>query len=155
MNLEPFPGEDDPHLRTLPVRSLLRGRLLGLPSGQSVARRLNHNNHLSEQDITKHHPEILKEFGFHLSTPLWYYILLEADVLNDGQRLGPVGSRIVAETFVALIKRSKISILPRTGNGQPTFKPYLGRPDKEFSMAELLYFVHRSFPEEQFINPLG
>jgi hypothetical protein len=155
MSLEPFPGEDDPHLRTLPVRSLLRGRLLGLPSGQSVARRLGlPANYLSEE-ITKHHPAILRDFGFDRSTPLWYFILLEADVLNHGKFLGPVGSRIVAETFVALIKRSKISILPRADSGQPTFKPYLGRPDKKFSMAELLYFVHSSFPDEQFLNPLG
>ena len=154
-SLEPFPGEDDPHLRILPVRSLLRGRLLGLPTGQSVARRLGlPPNYLSETAITKHHPEILKEFGFDRSTPLWYYILLEADVLNNGERLGPVGSRIVAETFVALIKRSRTSILPQTVPGQPTFMPYLGRPNREFSMAELLYFVHRTFPNEEFINPL-
>jgi hypothetical protein len=35
--------------------------------------------------------------GLEQSTPLWYYVLKEADVGEDGQRLGPVGGRIVGE----------------------------------------------------------
>jgi len=30
-------------------------------------------------------------------TPLWYYILKEAELLEDGERLGPLGSRLAAE----------------------------------------------------------
>ena len=37
-------------------------------------------------------------------TPFWYYVLKEADVQKDGQSLGAVGSRIVAETLIGLIK---------------------------------------------------
>ena len=37
--------------------------------------------------------------GFDSATPLWYYILREAEVQQDGNRLGSVGSRIVAETL--------------------------------------------------------
>jgi len=49
-------------------------------------------------------------------TPLWYYVLAEAAVLGGGQRLGPVGSTIVAEVLVGLVRRSPDSILdPRTG----------------------------------------
>ena len=40
----------------------------------------------------------LKQHGMDDRTPLWFYILREADVFQDGERLGPVGARIVAET---------------------------------------------------------
>src|SRR5271170_3366003 len=33
-------------------------------------------------------------------TPLWYYILKEAELLENGERLGPLGSRLVAEVIV-------------------------------------------------------
>jgi hypothetical protein len=36
-------------------------------------------------------------------TPLWYYILREADVRESGDRLGPVGSRIVGEVLIGLL----------------------------------------------------
>jgi hypothetical protein len=39
-------------------------------------------------------------------TPLWYYILAEAAVLGGSQHLGPVGSTIVAEVLVGLVRRS-------------------------------------------------
>jgi hypothetical protein len=41
--------------------------------------------------------------GWEGETPLWLYILKEADVLNDGERLGPVGGRIVGEVLVGII----------------------------------------------------
>jgi hypothetical protein len=33
-------------------------------------------------------------------TPLWYYVLKEAEVIENGERLGPLGSRIVAEVIL-------------------------------------------------------
>ena len=47
--------------------------------------------------------EALEQGGFFDRTPLWYYILKEAEVHGNGQRLGKVGSRIVAETFVGVL----------------------------------------------------
>jgi len=41
--------------------------------------------------------------GWHGETPLWFYILREADACAGGHRLGPVGGRIVAEVLVGLI----------------------------------------------------
>ena len=40
---------------------------------------------------------VAKLQGLHEKTPLWYYILKEAQVRSGGERLGPVGARIVAE----------------------------------------------------------
>jgi hypothetical protein len=59
-------------------------------------------------------PEQLAElapFGMETSTPLWYYILKEEEVLENGLRMGPVGSRIVGEVFIGLLKADKASYL--------------------------------------------
>ena len=37
------------------------------------------------------------------TTPLWFYILAEAEKRGGGKRLGPLGSLIVAETLVGLL----------------------------------------------------
>lgn len=36
----------------------------------------------------------LAEAGWRGETPLWFYVLRESDVRNDGNRLGPVGGRV-------------------------------------------------------------
>ena len=36
-------------------------------------------------------------------TPLWYYVLKEAEVRAGGEHLGPVGGRIVAEVLIGLL----------------------------------------------------
>ena len=58
---------------------------MGLPSGQDVAKRMGADP-LDGDD------------------PLWIYILREAMQLgNNGEQLGPIGSRIVGEVFVGLL----------------------------------------------------
>jgi hypothetical protein len=68
--------------------------------------------------------QVLQSAGFDERTPLWYYILAEAAVLGGGQHLGPVGSTIVAEVLVGLVRRSPDSILesdwePNLPSAQP------------------------------------
>ena len=46
--------------------------------------------------------------GWHDETPMWYYLLREADVCAGGRRLGPVVGRNVAEALVALIDADQI-----------------------------------------------
>lgn len=77
------------------------------------------------------------------NTPLWYYILREAAVKQQGNCLGEVGSRIVIETFHALITYSPHSIL----NGAWSPDPRIA-PSGETTMASLLAFVDD-------LNPLG
>jgi hypothetical protein len=72
------------------------------------------NGAASQQQV-----QVLEDAGFLERTPLWYYILAEAAVREDGQRLGPVGSTIVAEVPVGLVRRSEHSIL-RTAGWEPT-----------------------------------
>jgi len=81
---------------SLATRDLQRGQGIGLPSGEAVAR------HLGAVPLTAEQIGVTST-GWHGETPLWYYILREADVCTGGHRLGPVGGRIVAEVLVGLI----------------------------------------------------
>ena len=57
--------------------------------------------------------------GFQTKTPLWYYILKEAEVMANGNSLGPVGSRIVAETIIGQIRQDPDSFLNVPGGWSP------------------------------------
>lgn len=132
----------------LAVRNLLRGYLLRLPTGQAVARRLRQRLQgvrdipvLSAQQImsgvqNQQQVQVLQQAGFLERTPLWYYILAEAAVLEEGERLGPVGGTIVAEVLVGLARRSANSIL-RRNNWQPTLP---SAQQGMFTLADLLRF---------------
>src|SRR5262249_2526723 len=70
-------------LHSLAVRDLMRGQGVGLPSGEAVAL------HIGEAPLTA--DEVgAQRAGWNGETPLWYYILREADVRCGGNRLGPV-----------------------------------------------------------------
>lgn len=139
-----FPTEND--RARLAVRNLLRGRLVGLPSGQAVAAALGVTALTPAQVRQGAHSNVLNDHGFDTQTPLWYYILKEAEVLNESLRLGPVGSRIVAETFVGLIKGSRNSILSEDNRYWRPSLPSL-RPG-HYTMVDLLLLVSD-------FNPLG
>jgi Animal haem peroxidase len=81
---------------SLAVRDLQRGQGVGLPSGEVVAR------HIGVTPLTAEQVG-LASTGWKGETPLWYYVLREADACTGGDRLGPVGGRIVAEVLVGLI----------------------------------------------------
>jgi hypothetical protein len=80
------------------------------------------------------------------STPLWFYILREAETGND--RLRRVGGRIVAETFHRALEGSRFSILR-----SPGFRPKHGRDENTFEMTDLLFFAFAG--RKSGINPLG
>jgi hypothetical protein len=146
------------YLRSLSVRNLLRGHWEGLrlpagqlPTGQAVAERLGVAALAPAEIAEGPHRDVLTRHGFDRLTPLWYYILREAERLHEGERLGPVGSRIVAETFVALIKKGRFSVLPRDRDGWPNAEE---APDIDSAPA-LLSFIDKAFEGENFLNPLG
>jgi Animal haem peroxidase len=120
----------------LPQRNLLRHLTWGLPSGQAIAdyARLPA---LATADLDE-----LSVFGLGLerSTPLWYYILKEAQVMQDGLRLGPVGGRIVAEVMIGLLQLDPDSFLTREPGWRPTL-PASGGDARGFSMADFLAFA--------------
>jgi hypothetical protein len=114
-----------PHTQTsptvLPQRNLLRQLTWGLPSGQAVARAMRVPA-LAPSDLADLADLAGVYAPFVASTPLWYYILLEAKAINDGLNLGPVGGRIVTETLIGLLRADPASYL----NVYPGFRPFLG-----------------------------
>ncbi len=103
--------------QTFPVDETLG---LGLPSGQDVAGYLGVTPLTLDQIKTGSEAAAVEAAGFDVRSPLWYYILKEAEVVGDGEKLGPVGSTIVAETFVGLLLADESSYLSKNRSWQPT-----------------------------------
>ena len=125
---------------SLPFRNLKRGVLLGLPSGQAVAAAMKIPNPLTPDEIASGTDgAVARKHGLHLRTPLWYYILKEAEQRSGGERLGPVGAAIVSEVFVGLVQGDPSSFLSLRGRD---WKPELpSKTPGDFTMADLLRFV--------------
>jgi len=121
---------------SLAQRNLLRHLTWQLPSGQSVARAMGLPV-LSAADLDE-----LQPLGGDLqdSTPLWYYTLAEAEVMEDGLRLGPVGARIVAEVILGLLELDGASFVRIQPSWRPTLPAkYSGRG--EFRMVDFLAYA--------------
>jgi hypothetical protein len=58
--------------------------------------------------------------GWRGETPLWYYVQREADVRCGGNRLGPVGARIVGEVLVGLLSLDPSSVRHAPDDWRPT-----------------------------------
>lgn len=100
-----LPSNVDNQRRSLASRNLLRGQSFLLPSGEEVARCLGR----PEAEID----QIASASGLDGGTPLWFYILKEAEVIGRedidgnteaGEGLGPVGATLVAETIIGLVE---------------------------------------------------
>ena len=76
--------------------------------------------------------------GLDSNTPLWYYVLKEAELMEQGLRLGPVGSLIVGEVFIGLLQLAPGSYL----RDNPGFRPTLpSRVAGNFTMVDLLTYA--------------
>jgi hypothetical protein len=122
----------------LPQRNLLRHITWAMPSGQSIARAMHVQILPPDDEVLKG----LKEHRLNLqeSTPLWLYVLREARVLGNGERLGPVGGRIVGEVFIGLLELDRDSYFWQR-NWRPTLPSRSGRPTGDFRMVDFLTFA--------------
>jgi hypothetical protein len=135
---------------SLALRNLLRGRDFKLPSGQAVAAKLGEPaidvliGKATDEDPKSPIADISPAFAD--NAPLWAYILSEAQVTSWASApagpkdsvpitLGPVGGRIVAEVFAAMLLADQTSFI----NSAPQFAP---RPElmhnDHFGIAELI-----------------
>ena len=146
---------DDP-ARNLAFRNLVRGSMLKLASGQQMVEHLNslgvNVRPLSRNQILRGSSGArltalsdAEKDSIATRTPLWFYILREAETGNGKMR--GVGARIVAETFHRAMEGSRFSLL-RT----PDFEPKHGR-GSTFEMTDLLFFAFKGRRTE--LNPLG
>jgi hypothetical protein len=58
--------------------------------------------------------QAIRRNGFDTRSPLWFYVLRESEVQAQGNTLGAVGSRIVAETIIGQIRYDRTSFLNQT-----------------------------------------
>jgi hypothetical protein len=121
---------------SLAQRNLLRHLTWQLPSGQAIALRIGAPV-LSRADLAE-----LRSFhpAFTVSTPLWYYILKEAELMTDGLQLGPVGSRVIGEVFIGLLRSDPSSYLNVQPEWVPTLPSKVGAPEA-FRMIDFLTFA--------------
>ena len=123
---------------SLMQRNLLRCLTWSLPSGQRIANEMGipalSNSELAELEPIR--PSFVD------STPLFYYILKEAQLREDGLLLGPVGARIVAEVFVGLLQLDPDSYLTVQPSWVPTLPTHDGTPES-FRMIDFLTFCRR------------
>jgi hypothetical protein len=139
---------------SLPLRNLQRGYKLQLPSGQAVARHMAVPV-LDGAQIAASGKDgaAARAIGLHEESPLWFYILKEAQLMgNGGNRLGPVGSRILAEVFVGLLQTDPEAFLHPKQN--PGWKPTLPAAHPgTFTMPDMLRYVDQAEPG--FLDPIG
>ena len=108
-------GQPEGEPTSLATRNLLRNLTMQVPSGQRVARAMQLPE-LAPADL-----EDLAPFTLHQRTPLWFYVLREAEVTADGEHLGPVGGRIVAEVIIGLLWGDRQSYLRQEPDWTPTY----------------------------------
>jgi hypothetical protein len=68
-------------------------------------------------------------------------VLKEAELVEDGLRLGPVGGRIVAEVILGLLQLDPDSFLNATPPWRPTLPTRTGPVTGDFRMVDLLTFA--------------
>lgn len=125
--------------QSLASRNLMRHVNFGIPSGQAIARVMG------VRVLTPEQLSDMTPYSMEKNTPLWYYILKEAEVLEQGLRLGPVGGGIVGEVFIGLLKADKESYLSGNRNWKPTLP---SAKSGDFEIADLLKFAGVVHPLE-------
>ncbi len=104
-----------------------------MPSGQAIAGQLRLPALSSDQlaDIGRVYAPFAR------STPLWYYVLREAEVMGGGKNLGPLGGLLVGGVIVGLMLADPNCFL----NAAPGWKPTLGKTAGRFAMTDLLDYA--------------
>ncbi len=145
-------GPVPPPQANLAFRNLIRGTMVKLASGQQMAALAGVTALTDAQiktgeggvDLSGLAPALVSELTS--STPLWLYILREAE-FNNGQLTG-VGGRIVAEVFHRAMEGSEHSIVR-----EPSWRPHLGPNSLTFRMVDLLLFAFEG--RADLLNPVG
>lgn len=139
----PFVPSPDPDDKSLATRNLRRSQSFLLPSGENVAvaigrpaAEIDTVNDFIKNKTSPHNVDLSA------GTPLWYYILAEAEVIGrmesgtsflPGEGLGPVGATIVAEVLIGLLELDENSYLGSNRDWTPTLSS-----TKTYSMKDLL-----------------
>lgn len=146
----------------LPAMNLLRGQMLNLASGQEFARwvkksassghkmkaaPLLENSAIAifiRQELKIQNIDIIKVSK---KTPLWFYILCEANVNAQGNTLGPMGSRLVAEVILGILMDDMVNVDSISREGVLWESDIIfddqnnGKKASEMTMLDIITFV--------------
>lgn len=125
--LHNLPPSVDAMRRPLAFLNIKRGVALELPSGEDFASAVAGKIGLDPATAQI-------STGLPHASPMWFWILKEAELTRKGQSLGPIGGRVVAEVLVGLAQRDPSSYL----RAQPDWTPTLGATTGDFTIADLL-----------------
>ncbi len=144
VGLNSLPGQVIAKMKRLGGRNLERSVALGVPTGQCVARRMGIRRLTPAELLQGASPteaQLLQKSNSRLikKTPLWYYILKESEVKENGERLGRVGARIVVDVFARMLHESSTSYIH--SGFTPTLPRHGGAPAGDFTMVDLLSFA--------------
>ena len=135
-------------LKRLARRNLLRGYHLSIPTGQSVATAMGVAP-LSEDELRLGNSDalnqVLTDNGFLQQTPLWYYVLKEAEVRANGNSLGELASRIVCETIIGQLVNDPESYLRQEGGWDPSKGVKLPNPGGDPKDGDLIVTIRDFF----------
>ena len=158
-----FPRYNVAMINSLSAIDLYRGVSWKLPSGQEIVAEIAKQKQLNIRTLS--HEKIRKTLGGNLSktqkdlfsakTPLLYYLLAEAEEYGEGEKLGDLGSLIIAEVFLKLMYESPFSILKKSLERDDKF---LGRKfQNKFGMAEMLKYTQKVLNKnsDNVIDPIG
>jgi hypothetical protein len=135
-------GAEPSGSNVLAFRNLLRGFFYGLPSGQDVARKMGESVIAPGDALPDAVDNSPVSAGFANGTPLWYYVLREAEN-GGGKTLGRVGARIVADSFLGVLKADPDALLHDNSNANGKFQPMppIAPAPGQFGIEDLLVFA--------------
>lgn len=136
------PADIQAMLKGLAIRNLLRGYHLSLPTGQAVAAKIGARP-LTTDDLQRGNSQQLNDAlqPFLEHTPLWFYILKEAEIRCHGNFLGEVGSRIVAETLIGQLRADPESYLGQYRGWNPAKGVRLPNGEPIVTITDLFRFA--------------
>ena len=124
----PIPGAEATGSNVLAFRNLVRSKFYDVPSGEAIAGAMG--------------VPVVGEPVFPEGTPLWFYILREAETTTGGAELGPVGGGIVAEVIVDTLRSEGGTIenpnLPDVSGG-------------DFTIGDLLVAADQGIPDHPLV----
>jgi hypothetical protein len=143
------PGLPSNGTNILAQLTLIRSARYDIPSGQDVARTMG------IKPIRNSVLGLGAEFNG--EAPLWYYMLAESELKQDGAILGKVGGRIIAEVFLNQLAVDRDSYLnfKHSGRGKRVFRPSVEH-EGEFTIGDFLTFagvVELEDEEEEGLTP--
>lgn len=140
-------------------RNMERGRRLSLPTGQRIARWMVQQGIVEKNQLEAHQNEkalfvqevtdlLFQEKDSNLTreniqklchhSPPWFYTLMEAQVCEKGNRLGPVAGRIVAEVLIGIIAAHPHSLFALEQAWKP--QAFAGKADR-YTMIDFLRYA--------------